>query len=47
MFNQNRESEVMGDITTVGIDLAKNTFSVHDIDESVATRAKADQYLER
>jgi hypothetical protein len=34
MFNHNREGEVMGDITTVGIDLAKNTFSMHGIDES-------------
>jgi transposase len=34
MFNHNREGEVMSDITTVGIDLAKNTFSVHGIDRS-------------
>jgi hypothetical protein len=34
MFNHNREGEVMSDITTVGIDLAKNTFSVDGIDKA-------------
>jgi hypothetical protein len=34
MFNHNREGEVMSDITTVGIDLAKNTFSVCGIDKA-------------
>jgi transposase len=32
MFNQKREGEVMDNVTTVGIDLAKNVFSVHGVD---------------
>jgi len=32
MFNHNREGEVMSNVTTVGIDLAKNVFSVHGVD---------------
>jgi transposase len=32
MFNRNREGEVMDNVTTVGIDLAKNVFSVHGVD---------------
>ena len=31
-FNHQREGEVMSDVTTVGIDLAKNVFSVHGVD---------------
>ena len=33
MFNHNREGEVMNNVTTVGIDLAKNVFSLHGVDE--------------
>jgi transposase len=32
MFNHQREGEVMSNVTTVGIDLAKNVFSVHGVD---------------
>jgi transposase len=32
MFNQYQEGEVMDKVTTVGIDLAKNVFSVHGVD---------------
>jgi len=32
MFNHSREGEVMSNVTTVGIDLAKNVFSVHGVD---------------
>jgi transposase len=34
MFNHQREGEVMNNVTTVGIDLAKNVFSVHGVDAS-------------
>jgi len=34
IFNHSREGEVMGDVTTVGIDLAKNVFSVHGVDNN-------------
>ena len=27
-----RKGEVMGNVTTIGIDLAKNSFSVHGVD---------------
>ena len=37
MFNHNREGEVMNNVTTVGIDLAKNVFSLHGVDESDKT----------
>jgi transposase len=32
MFKHQREGEVMDNVTTVGIDLAKNVFSVHGVD---------------
>jgi transposase len=32
MFNLTREGEVMDNVTTVGIDLAKNVYSVHGVD---------------
>jgi hypothetical protein len=32
MFNHSREGEVMSNVTTAGIDLAKNVFSVHGVD---------------
>jgi hypothetical protein len=34
MFNHQREGEVMSNVTTVGIDLAKNVFSVHALSGS-------------
>jgi transposase len=32
IFNRNQEGEVMNNVTTVGIDLAKNLFSLHGVD---------------
>lgn len=32
MFNRSPEGEVMSNVTTVGIHLAKNVFSVHGVD---------------
>jgi hypothetical protein len=32
MFNHSREGEVMSNVTTVGIDLAKSVFCVHGVD---------------
>jgi len=40
MFNRNREGEVMDNVTTVGIDLAKNVFSVHGVDASGTVRVR-------
>jgi transposase len=40
MFNRNREGEVMDDVTTVGIDLAKNVFSVHGVDAQGQVRLR-------
>lgn len=34
MFNHSRAGEVVGNVTTVGIDLAKNVLSVHGVDAS-------------
>jgi transposase len=40
MFNRNREGEVMSNVTTVGIDLAKNVFSVHGVDAAGVVRVR-------
>jgi transposase len=40
MFNRNREGEVMDNVTTVGIDLAKNVFSVHGVDAGGMVRVR-------
>lgn len=40
MFNRNLEGEVMDNVTTVGIDLAKNVFSVHGVDERGVVRVR-------
>src|SRR6187397_2332532 len=36
MFQPTRKGEVVGNVTTVGIDLAKNVFSLHGVDASGA-----------